>query len=184
MRRHEHTDHEWSVIKRLLPRNSQGVPRVDDPGVINGILRRFRIVSSWRGARALRPAHHALQSLHALAGSQCLRPAAGGREPAYDGDSVMIDSSCVRVHQHGAAGKKGGPADPCMGRSRGGLTTKIHALVDAEGQPVRLELTAGKAGDAPLAAKLLDAVALGAIVIADKAYYTDGIRSLIATRGA
>jgi hypothetical protein len=26
---------------------------------------------------------------------------------AYDGDIVMIDSSCVRVHQHGAAGKKG-----------------------------------------------------------------------------
>lgn len=34
-----------------------------------------------------------------------------------------------------------------MGRSRGELTTKIHALVDAEGRPVRLELTAGQAGD-------------------------------------
>ena len=71
-----------------------------------------------------------------------------------------------------------------MGRSKGGLTTKIHALVDAEGRPVRLELTAGQAGDAPVATKLLDAVAPGAIVIADKAYDTDGIRSLIATRGA
>jgi transposase len=30
-----------------------------------------------------------------------------------------------------------------MGRSRGGLTTKIHALVDADGRPVRLELTPG-----------------------------------------
>ena len=38
-----------------------------------------------------------------------------------------------------------------MGRSRGGLTTKIHALVDAEGRPVRLALTAGQAGDAPAA---------------------------------
>ena len=55
-----------------------------------------------------------------------------------------------------------------MGRSRGGLTTKIHALVDAEGRPVRLELTAGQAGDAPMAAKLLDAAAPGATVIADK----------------
>ena len=41
-----------------------------------------------------------------------------------------------------------------MGRSRGGLTTKIHALVDAEGRPVRLELTAGQAADAPMAEKL------------------------------
>lgn len=71
-----------------------------------------------------------------------------------------------------------------MGRSRGGLTTKIHALVDAEGRPVRLELTAGQAGDAPMAAKLLDTVSPGATVIADKAYDTDGIRSLVAARGA
>jgi len=42
-----------------------------------------------------------------------------------------------------------------MGRSRGGLTTKIHALVDADGRPVRLELTAGHAADAPIAERLL-----------------------------
>ena len=71
-----------------------------------------------------------------------------------------------------------------MGHSRGGLTTKIHALVDAEGRPVRLELTAGQAGDAPMANRLLEAVAPGATVIADKAYDTDGIRSFVAERKA
>lgn len=71
-----------------------------------------------------------------------------------------------------------------MGRSRSGLTTKIHALVDAEGWPVRLELTAGQAGDAPMAVRLLDAVAPSATVIADKAYDTDGIRNFVAERGA
>ena len=35
----------------------------------------------------------------------------------------------------------------CMGRSRGGLTTKIHALVDANGLPILLKLTAGQAHD-------------------------------------
>ena len=34
-----------------------------------------------------------------------------------------------------------------MGRSRGGLITKIHALVDAEGRPIRLTLTADRAYD-------------------------------------
>ena len=34
-----------------------------------------------------------------------------------------------------------------MGRSRGGLTTKIHALVDANGLPVILKLTEGQAHD-------------------------------------
>jgi hypothetical protein len=30
-----------------------------------------------------------------------------------------------------------------MGRSRGGLTTKIHALIAAKGRPIRLKLTEG-----------------------------------------
>lgn len=30
-----------------------------------------------------------------------------------------------------------------MGRSRGGLTTKIHALVDAQGLPIQIKLTEG-----------------------------------------
>ncbi len=71
-----------------------------------------------------------------------------------------------------------------MGRSRGGLTTKIHALVDADGRPVRLELTAGQAGDAPAAAALLENLAPGAILIADRAYDTNAIRDLAADRGA
>jgi transposase len=71
-----------------------------------------------------------------------------------------------------------------MGRSRGGLTTKIHALVDADGRPVRLELTPGQAGDAPMAATLLENLAPGATLIADRAYDTDAIRALAAERGA
>ena len=38
-----------------------------------------------------------------------------------------------------------------MGRSRGGLTTKVHALVDANGLPLELVLTPGQAGDCPVA---------------------------------
>ena len=71
-----------------------------------------------------------------------------------------------------------------MGRSRGGLTTKIHALVDAEGRPIRLELTPGQAGDAPVAASLLKALAPGATLIADRAYDTNAIRALAAERSA
>ena len=71
-----------------------------------------------------------------------------------------------------------------MGRSRGGLTTKIHAAVDAEGRPIRLELTAGQAGDAPMAERLLQETAPGATVLADKAYDIDGIRAFVAARHA
>ena len=71
-----------------------------------------------------------------------------------------------------------------MGRSRGGLTTKIHALVDADGRPVRLMLTAGQANDAPVAAALLEDLADGATLIADRAYDTNAIRALAGERGA
>jgi transposase len=71
-----------------------------------------------------------------------------------------------------------------MGRSRGGLTTKIHALVDADGRPVRLELTPGQGGYAPVAATLLEDLAPGATLIADRAYDTNAIRDLAAERGA
>ena len=45
-----------------------------------------------------------------------------------------------------------------MGRSRGGLTSKIHAVVDTNGLPVRLALTAGEAHDNRLANKQLFAL--------------------------
>ena len=45
-----------------------------------------------------------------------------------------------------------------MGRSRGGLTTKIHALVDANGLPIRLKLTEGQAHDGRSAADMLDGI--------------------------
>jgi transposase len=71
-----------------------------------------------------------------------------------------------------------------MGRSRGGLTTKIHALVDADGRPIRLMLTAGQANDAPVAEALLEDLADGTTLIADRAYDTNAIRALAAERGA
>lgn len=71
-----------------------------------------------------------------------------------------------------------------MGRSRGGLTTKIHALVDAEGRPVRMELTAGQAADAPMAEKLLRDLRPGATLLADRAYDTNAIRNFAKEREA
>lgn len=71
-----------------------------------------------------------------------------------------------------------------MGRSRGGLTTKIHALVDAEGRPVDLVLTAGQAHDGKPAIAMLDSLQPDTILLADRAYDSNAIRELAAQRGA
>ena len=70
-----------------------------------------------------------------------------------------------------------------MGRSRGGLTTKIHTLTDAQGRPLRFILTAGQAHDSTTAADLL-AGRNTTGVIADKAYDSNDLRQLIAEAGA
>lgn len=71
-----------------------------------------------------------------------------------------------------------------MGRSRGGLTTKIHALVDANGLPIRLKLTEGQAHDGRSAADMLDTIGEGQVLLADRAYDSDGLRNALAERGA
>jgi transposase len=71
-----------------------------------------------------------------------------------------------------------------MGRSRGGLTTKIHALVDAEGLPIALKLTEGQAHDGRSAQDLLEQLGAGQILLADRAYDSDAMRRSLAERGA
>lgn len=71
-----------------------------------------------------------------------------------------------------------------MGRSRGGLTTKIHALVDAEGLPIALKLTEGQAHDGRSAEDMLEQMQAGQILLADRAYDSDAMRQRLAERGA
>ncbi len=71
-----------------------------------------------------------------------------------------------------------------MGRSRGGLTTKIHALVDANGLPITLKLSEGQAHDGKSAADMLDDLGDGQILLADAAYDSDALRAALAARGA
>jgi transposase len=71
-----------------------------------------------------------------------------------------------------------------MGRSRGGLTTKIHAVVDANGNPITLKLTEGQAHDGRSAADMLDSVGTGQTLLADRAYDSDALRETLAARGA
>jgi transposase len=71
-----------------------------------------------------------------------------------------------------------------MGRSRGGLTTKIHALVDAEGRPVRIGLSEGQASDCRHAEPLLGELRGDSVLLADRAYDTDAIRARTQAAGA
>ena len=72
-----------------------------------------------------------------------------------------------------------------IGVSRGGKTTKIHAVVDALGNPVHFLLTGGQVHDAKAAIELLSGVEIaGSNTLADKAYGSEQIRGYIIAQGA
>jgi transposase len=71
-----------------------------------------------------------------------------------------------------------------MGRSRGGLTTKIHALVDANGLPIVIKLTDGQAHDGRSAADMLAGVLAGQVLLADRAYDSNALRDTMTAQAA
>ena len=71
-----------------------------------------------------------------------------------------------------------------MGRSRGGLTTKIHATVNENGLPLAFHLTPGQSSDIKAVPHLLNRLQPNQLVLADKAYDADWVRQLIWEQGA
>ena len=85
------------------------------------------------------------------------------------------------------------PDDHGIGRSRGGLSTKIHHLTDGNGLPLVVLIGAGQAGDSPMFPILLSHLRIeraGSVpartrpdaVLGDKAYSSRAIRALLRSR--
>jgi transposase len=103
----------------------------------------------------------------------------GGRCRQRVHDDRRDHRSCASAQRRRP--KKDGE-NQAIGRSRGGLTTKIHAVVDALGNPVALSLTPGQAADITQAAPLLDEVEPDAF-IGDKGYDSDALIEKLEQRG-
>ena len=71
-----------------------------------------------------------------------------------------------------------------IGRSRGGRTTKIHALTDGECRPIAFLLTGGQVADCTAGNVLLEQMPAAPILLGDKGYDSDAIRSQVEGRGA
>lgn len=94
------------------------------------------------------------------------------------GKSRSVDCTHVKVHR-AAAAPVGGQAGQCMGRTKGGLNTKIAAMTDALGRALDLNLAAGNTPDPqscePFFEKLRELW-----VLADKAFDIDALRRKLA----
>lgn len=98
--------------------------------------------------------------------------------------ALLLDSTAIRAHSH-AAGAHSGQQNEGLGRSRGGLGTKIHAAVSERGRLVAVTLTGAQQSDIGQAEPLLCAANAprDIAVVADKAYDCDRFVRQIASCG-
>ncbi|NJL42123.1 MAG: IS5 family transposase [Leptolyngbyaceae cyanobacterium SM1_4_3] len=167
-------DDQWERIKDLLPgrQGSVGVTAKNNRLFVEAVLYRYRAGIPWRDLPA-RFGH--FRKVH----TRFRRWAKTGvwervfQALAEDADNeyAMIDSTVVRAHQH-SAGARGDANAQAIGRSKGGLSTKIHATVDALGNPTGFHLTPGQACDLDGADVLLESIQADT-VLADKGYDAD-----------
>src|SRR6187401_2271831 len=136
-----------------------------------------------RPARALRSEDDGLQPLPPLGEGRRLAAPLRGAGRAI----TAVAASDRQLDRPGAparcGGKKGGELH-AIGRSRGGLSTKIHAVVDGRGLPVRLVLTAGQASDKTTAPELVAPLGLTGDVVADRGYFGRAVIEAIEALGA
>ncbi|HEY5105310.1 MAG TPA: IS5 family transposase, partial [Caulobacteraceae bacterium] len=174
MRRYGLRDDQWDRIKELLPgrEGHVGATAKDNRLFLEAVLFRYRAGIPWRDLPERFGDWKAVHTRHtrwARSGvwERLFKTLAADADNEY----AMIDSTIVRAHQHSAGARKK-KDDEAIGRSRGGLSTKIHALVDALGNPIAFRLTAGQAHDLEGADALLPQMEASTL-LADKAYDAD-----------
>ena len=170
-------DAEWRRIKPLLPRGRRGAHRVDDRRVISGIMHMLRSGARWRDCP---PDYGPYTTIYNRFNRWSQQGVWTGIFYALTGSTGMvgtmtIDSTYIKAHRS-AAGAKRGAFHHAIGRSRGGRTTKIHALTDDLGRPLAFFITPGNTHDLAGARELLATIRPPRRLLADKAYDANSLR--------
>ncbi len=171
------SDEQWAVIEPHMPKNQPGARRVDDRTVISGIIHVLKVGCRWcdcpkeygpsttiynRFNRWSRKRFWT-DLVEALATSGAVTKC------------TSIDSTYVKAHRSAHGGKRGAK-NQAIGPSRGGQTTKIHALTDVIGRPFAFTLTRGNEADSPVAPRLLAGLKGARYLLADKGYDANALR--------
>ena len=91
-----------------------------------------------------------------------------------DMEATMIDATIVRAHACSAGYNKNSQDQEALGRSKGGFSTKVHALVDALGNPLKFILTPGQRHDITQADSLVQDLE-NTMLLADKGYDSNAL---------
>lgn len=192
------TDAQWVRIEPLLPDRTpkRGGRWRDHREVIGAIAFKYRTgmpwmglperFGSWRGVRNRLRKWAADGTWEKVVTSLLAQADAGG--PGLGRRGPFHGRACAPARRRGPS--KGAPAgEPdhhALGRSRGGLTTKIHLVADGRCRPLAFVITPGQAGDAPAFGQVMARLRVPGpvgrprvtpdVVLADKAYSSRAIR--------
>ncbi len=178
------SDSQWSRIAGLLrgKPTGKGGRAADNPRFVEAVLYKARTGCPWRDLPKELGNWHSVYVRFARWETYGIWHRVA---EALQGDAEVVHRrhhrSRPRKYGRRTPQKKGG--DQAIGRSRGGLTTKVHACMVGLDNPIRLILTGGQVADITQGAALIEAIPNEA-VIADKGYDSDALVEVIEARGA
>ncbi|WP_246525334.1 IS5 family transposase [Thalassovita aquimarina] len=165
---------------------SHGKPRVDDRRELSGIIFINRNGLRWCDA----PMEYGpAKTLY----NRCKRWSEMGvfarifeglASEAANQKTIMIDATYLKAHRTASSlrGKKGGRGR-LIGRTKGGMNTKLHAVTDTNGRPLRFFMTAGQVSDYTGAAALLGGLPKAEWLLGDRGYDADWFRDALEDKG-
>ncbi|MDL2331895.1 IS5 family transposase [Brucella inopinata] len=170
-------------IKPYFPL-SHGVPRVDDRLILSGIIFVLRNGLRWRDAPREYGPHKTIYNRFIRWSrlgvfNRILAELTAKRDKP---DQLMIDATHLKAHRTAASLLKKGMFPRRIGRTKGGLNSKLHAVCDGHGRPLILLLSEGQMSDYKGAAKMLYAFPKAKALLADKGYDADWFRDALAER--
>jgi transposase len=185
MKRYGLRDDQWDRIKDILPGQEGyvGVTAKDNRLFVEAVLYRYRAGIPWRDLPERFGDFRVVHLRHSRWGKTGVwKKVFELLSQDADNEWAMIDATIVRAHQHSAGAKKG--TKQAIGRSAGGLSTKIHTTCDALGNPTGFHLTEGQEHDLEGSGALMDHLTQADITLADKAYDADErMRQKLAEKG-
>ena len=178
---YEISDKQWKRIENFLPgrKGTPGRTAKNNRQFVNAVVWMLRSGARWQD---LPKRYGKYKSVHKRYTNWC-KSGVWERVQSLlntdnDAEYLMLDSTVVKAHSQAATYKK---KDQGLGRSVGGLSSKIHMLCDALGNPLRFIITAGQVHDVTQACELLEGQKAD-YVLADRGYiqpkFFEKIRSI------
>ena len=179
------TNAQMARLEPFFPK-SHGKPRVDDRRVLSWIIFINHNDLRWRDAPAAYGPHktHYNRWKRWSDKSVFARMMMGLAADHGEEQTVMIDATYLKAHRTATSmGVKKGGRGRLIGRTKGGMNTKLHAICDSQGRPLNLFVTDGQVSDYIGARALLSSLPDVDWLLGDRGYDADWFRDALKDKG-